>query len=57
MVWEDAVGSTGVQKETPVGDLVLHLDPLPCGYGVEPPRAGYFPDQVQGARHVLALAL
>jgi hypothetical protein len=31
MVWEDAVGSTGVHKETPVEDLVLHVETLPGG--------------------------
>jgi hypothetical protein len=49
-MWNDAVGSTGVHEETPVGDLVLHVDQLPGGDGNEPPH------QMQGARYVLALA-
>jgi hypothetical protein len=36
-LWEDAVGSTSVHEEMPVGDLVLHVDQLPVGDGVDLP--------------------
>jgi hypothetical protein len=32
--------TTGVHEETPVGDLVLPVDQLLGGDGIEPPRAG-----------------
>jgi hypothetical protein len=38
-VWEDAVGTSGVHEEMPVGMLVQHVDQLPGGHGVELPQA------------------
>ncbi len=54
-MWKDAVRSSSVHEETPVGDLIQHVNQLPGGDGFEPPRAAWFPDQVQGASHCLAL--
>jgi hypothetical protein len=53
-MWKDAVGSTRVHEETPVGNLIQHVDQLPGGDGVKPPRAAQFPDQLQGASHLVA---
>ena len=55
-MWQDAVGSSSVHEKTPVGNLIQHVDQLPGGDRVEPPRAAQFPDQVQGASHFLAFA-
>jgi hypothetical protein len=55
-MWQDAVGSSSVHEKTPVGNLIQHVDQLPGGDGVEPPRAAQFPDQEQGAWHPLAFA-
>ena len=54
-MWKDAVRSSSVHEETPVGDLIQHVNQLPSGDGVEPPWAAYCPDQVQGASLCLAL--
>ena len=53
-MWKDAVGSTSVHEEMPVGNLIQHVDQLPGGDGVKPPRAAQFPDQLQGASHLVA---
>ncbi len=55
-MWKDAVRSPRVHEETPVGNLIQHVDQLPVGDGVELPRAVQFPDQLQGASHLLAFA-
>jgi hypothetical protein len=34
--------------------LIQHVDQLPGGDGVKPPRAAQFPDQLQGASHLVA---
>jgi hypothetical protein len=38
-MWKDAVRSSSVHEETPVGNLIQHVDQLPGGDGIEPPRA------------------
>jgi len=53
-MWQDAVGSSSVHEKTPVGNLIQHVDQLPGGDGVKPPRAAQFPDQLQGASHLVA---
>ncbi len=55
-MWKDAVRSPCVHEDMPVGNLIQHVDQLPGGDGVEPPRAAQFPDQLQGASHLLAFA-
>jgi hypothetical protein len=55
-MWKDAVGSSVVHVEMPLGDLILHVDQLPGADALSCPRLPSFPDQVLGARHCLALA-
>jgi hypothetical protein len=40
LVWKDAVRSSGVYQEMPVEVLIQHVDQLPGGDRVDPPRAG-----------------
>ncbi len=55
-MWKDAARSSSVHEETPVGNLIQHVDQLPNGDRVESPGAAQFPDQLQGASHLLAFA-
>jgi len=47
-VWEDAVGGPSVDKKTPVCVVVLYVDEIAGGDGVEGPPGNQFPCQLQG---------